>query len=67
MVLYNGLNVMNGNQLSSKRVVDYQKLAKLLGIEQEKLKQAGQEPKWRRVEVLRELRALDANAFDHWG
>lgn len=31
-----------------------------------KSRQSNQGPKWRRVEVLKELRALDADAFDHW-
>ncbi|MCO7227242.1 hypothetical protein [Pleionea sp. CnH1-48] len=45
---------------------DFQELAKLLGVEHFNEKTEEPEPRWRRLEVLRELKELDQSIGSEW-
>jgi hypothetical protein len=44
--------------------IDYQTLGKLLGINFNQLKSSEQQPKWRKLEVLNELKQLESDVND---
>ncbi|WP_164503590.1 hypothetical protein [Pleionea sediminis] len=51
-------------KISSGVVKDYQALGKLLGINYDELKKSGEEPKWRKLEILNELKQLESQVND---
>ena len=53
------------NQASFRQTgATYQDLAKLLGIDYDLLKESNEEPKWRKLEILNELKALNSKMHD---
>jgi len=57
---------MKSTQQSSVVIKDYQKLSKLLGIDYQQIKSSEAQPKWRKLEVLNELKALNRQMDNAW-
>ena len=52
--------------LKASVLKDAQDLARLLGIDSIDLSEVSMEPRWRRVEVLRELQTLESQIYEDW-
>lgn len=58
------VNTVNLRLKPQSQSVDYQALGKLLGINFNQLKTSEQQPKWRKLEVLNELKQLESHVAD---
>ena len=58
------VNTVNLRLKPQSESIDYQALGKLLGINFNQLKTSEQQPKWRKLEVLNELKQLESHVYD---